>query len=75
MNGERSEALQGYDEAKRLWRQWQGDPAADAKILTPWVAIESVLTERFGQHPRQAAFTARLALDSVLDTNDGGIHG
>lgn len=56
-----------YDEAKRFWRQWHSDPYADRNLSNPWEAVHGMLVGRFGQHPIEAAYVARIALDSVIE--------
>ncbi|HSH17874.1 MAG TPA: hypothetical protein VK978_00675 [Candidatus Saccharimonadales bacterium] len=61
--------IQAYETAKAFWRDWHRDSDADMKYIErdPRKVIGAVLVERYDQHPRQAAFTSRMANESVLE--------
>lgn len=68
MNGNRPEHLRGYDEARRFWEERHSNPDGDQRVTDPWAAIIGLLIEPpYGQHPIEAAWTARVALDNVIE--------
>jgi hypothetical protein len=73
MHEGRPDYLLPYDEAKSFWHSWHGDPNADMAITDPWLAVEGLLINRYRQHPIEAAYTARIALESVIDSMENPI--